>query len=168
MMHHKANLPFLNNYSTFHTSYQFIIPTKIYTKPWNQHKKTTAPQPKPKCRHIHIAVNICCVTGFFPLIRSNSSMCFNSSPASSSPTCGWVFSVTPMSVCPIRYCSVFRVHARLRHVRTVCIPAYVRGYAGHLYSVDLIVPGDHVIGEFDKLWYSILERWLIELCLKKS
>ena len=81
---------------------------------WNPQKKKTAPQPKPKCRNYHIALNSRCVTGFVLLLISssfrafsNSSIRLSSSSASSSPKCVYVLSVTPMSLCPIRYYSVF-------------------------------------------------------------
>lgn len=83
----------------------------------------TAPQPKPKCRNSHIAPNSRCVTGFILLLISssfrafsNSSIRLSSSSASSSPKCVYVLSVTPMSLCPIRYMQRFWVHAGLCHV----------------------------------------------------
>lgn len=61
-----------------------------------------------------IARNIFCDTGFSPfafsssfLAISKSSIRFSSSAASSSPRCVYVFSVTPISLCPIKYWSVF-------------------------------------------------------------
>ena len=67
---------------------------------------------------LHTTLNIFCVTvfsvSFFPAIFSCSFLAVSiasilaiSAAASSSPRCVYTLSVTPMSECPIRHCSVF-------------------------------------------------------------
>ena len=61
------------------------------------------------------ALKLLCVNGFFsPAAFATSSFALFSSSkrtisfwASSKPRCVYVFMVTPISECPIRYCSVF-------------------------------------------------------------
>ncbi len=73
-------------------------------------KRASCRMPKKISKYNHTTLNALCFTGFlltYACAFLNASIFLSSSVASSKPRCVYTFIVTPISECPIRYCSVF-------------------------------------------------------------